>query len=414
MKNRSIFIIFAVVFLVFNGCTKQTADTGKFETRYIYSDGSVLYRSPSEPSADDPVTVKIRTKRDDLTEVLVHYSDKAVRMKNLAREGDFDYYFAEIPPVKELTGYYYQISRNNQTVYYSRKGIELKVPASSCRFRIIPGFDVPDWMKGAVLYQIYIDRFYNGDPSNDVLTNEYMYDNWPSVRVDDWNSYPDSAIPYAEGGNRTREFFGGDIDGVIEKLDYLKDLGIDGIYFNPLFVSPSNHKYDAQDYEYIDPHLGVIVEDGGELINPRLDPMYGVGTFGNTSVINSKASKYIKRTTSLKNLEASNEKMAELIEEAHKRGIRVLLDGVFNHCGSFNKWLDREGLYPDSSGPGAYESAESPFSDYFVFSEDSWPDNESYESWWGYKTLPKLNFEGSTDLLETILKIGAKWVGPDR
>lgn len=193
-------------------------------------------------------------------------------------------------------------------------------------------------MGGAVLYQIFIDRFNNGDPSNDVLTNEYMYDNWPSVRVEDWNQYPDSTTTYANGSHRTREFYGGDIEGVIQKLDYLAELGIDGIYFNPLFVAPSNHKYDAQDFEYIDPHIGVIVKDGGELINPEDDPNYQLGTFANRSEINQNATRYIIRTTSLENLEASNAKLRELIEKAHEKGIRIILDGVFNHIGSFNKW----------------------------------------------------------------------------
>lgn len=90
-----------------------------------------------------------------------------------------------------------------------------------------------------------------------------------------------------------REFYGGDLEGVMQKLDYLAGLGIQCIYFNPLFVSPSNHKYDIQDYDHIDPHFGRIVDDGGEAL-PE-------GVYDNV-----QASRYIKRVTSLANLEASN------------------------------------------------------------------------------------------------------------
>ncbi|OQY37329.1 MAG: hypothetical protein B6229_08630 [Spirochaetaceae bacterium 4572_7] len=130
---------------------------------------------------------------------------------------------------------------------------------------------------------------------------------------------------------------------------------------------------------------------------------------GNSSEINKDATKYIKRTTDPENLEASNNKLKELISKFHEKDIKVVLDGVFNHSGSFNKWLDREGLYEGENG--AYESKDSPYRDYFVFSEDTWPNNESYEAWWGYKTLPKLNFEGSKELEESILNVASGWVG---
>lgn len=110
------------------------------------------------------------------------------------------------------------------------------------------------------MYQIYIDRFYNGDPDNDVLTDEYTYIGEHVNRVTDWGKYP------AVMG--VREFYGGDLAGVLQKMDYLQDLGVDVIYFNPLFVSPSNHKYDIQDYDNIDPHIGKIVDDRGDLLQP--------------------------------------------------------------------------------------------------------------------------------------------------
>ena len=125
---------------------------------------------------------------------------------------------------------------------------------------------------------------------------------------------------------------------------------------------------------------------------------------------NGFAPKYIKRTTSLKNLEKSNEYFADLVKEIHARGMKVVIDGVFNHCGSFNKWLDREGIYLDKDGyeKGAFQSENSPYRKYFKFKNNA--AHSEYEGWWGYQTLPKLNYEQSAELEEYILNLGAKWV----
>ena len=179
------------------------------------------------------------------------------------------------------------------------------------------------------MYQIYVDRFCNGDPTNDVLTNEYHYIGAKSQHVEDWYRYPSSMD--------VRDFYGGDLQGVLDKMDYLEQLGVEVIYFNPLFVSPSNHKYDSQDYDHVDPHCGKIVKDGGRLLE-------------DWETDNTHADRYILRTTDSENLEASDRLLIRVIEEAHKRGIRVILDGVFNHCGSFNKWLDRERIYENKPG----------------------------------------------------------------
>lgn len=254
-------------------------------------------------------------------------------------------------------------------------------------FIIIPGFHTPDWAKGAVMYQIYTDRFCNGDSSNDVLTNEYCYIGEPVHRVEDWGRYPAQMD--------VREFYGGDLQGVLDKMDYLQDLGVEVIYFNPLFVSPSNHKYDIQDYDYIDPHIGKIVSDEGDLLPDGQRE-------------NRFASRYIDRVTNKANLEASNELFAQVVAEAHRRGMRVILDGVFNHCGSFNKWMDRERIYENAEGydKGAYVSADSPYRNYFDFhNQAAWPYNNSYDGWWGHDTLPKLNYEGSQELMDYVLHV---------
>ena len=99
----------------------------------------------------------------------------------------------------------------------------------------MPGFKTPDWAKGAVFYQIFVDRFYNGDPENDVEDREYIYIHQFSKKIDQWDSLPEA--------NDVCRFYGGDLQGVLDKLDYLQDLGVEVIYMNPVFVSPSNHKY---------------------------------------------------------------------------------------------------------------------------------------------------------------------------
>ncbi len=119
--------------------------------------------------------------------------------------------------------------------------------------------------------------------------------------------------------------------------------------------------------------------------------------------------------TDRRNLEASNELFAQLVQEIHDRGMKVILDGVFNHCGSFNKWMDREEIYNAQEGyaPGAYVSADSPYKGYFKFHNNhAWPKNKSYDGWWEHDTLPKLNFEESRELYDYILEIGRKWVSP--
>lgn len=107
-----------------------------------------------------------------------------------------------------------------------------------------------------MIYQIFVDRFCDGDPANDVETDEYIYIGQPVTKITNWDQNP-SAMD-------VRCFYGGDLQGVWEKLDYLQNLGVEVLYFNPMFVSPSNHKYDTQDYDHIDPHYGRIVKDGGE------------------------------------------------------------------------------------------------------------------------------------------------------
>lgn len=363
----------------------------------LFCDGTESYVIPAEPEAGSRVTLRFRTAKDDSVQVFLLTSGESLIMEKECTERGFDYYSIRCELGDEPFRYRFMIQDQDQdqVCYYGRCGVSGEAE-EFYDFEIVPGFSTPDWAKGAVMYQIYTDRFYNGDPSNDVETREYYYIGGYSSRVTDWSKYPDKM--------GVREFYGGDLQGVIDKLDYLQDLGVEVLYFNPLFVSPSNHKYDIQDYDYIDPHLGVIVEDGGEILPEGVTD-------------NSQATKYQKRTTDRRNLEASNQLFIRLVEELHRRGMRIILDGVFNHCGSFNKWMDRERVYEgqEDYSPGAYISKDSPYRSYFRFfkEEDTdWPYNHNYDGWWGHDTLPKLNYEESAKLENYILSVGKKWVSP--
>lgn len=361
----------------------------------LFCDGTEGYVYPPEPKESELVTFRFRTAKDDVDRVGLVTSADTYVMEKECTQGEFDYYTFETRLGEEPFRYCFEVQSGTEKYYYGRCGISREI-LEYYNFVVVPGFSTPDWAKGAVMYQIFTDRFYNGDKSNDVETNEYYYIGDYSQRVTNWDKYP------ANMG--VREFYGGDLQGVMDKLDYLQDLGIEVVYFNPLFVSPSNHKYDIQDYDYIDPHYGRIVDDGGEVLP-------------NGVTDNSQATKYKKRTTGLKNLEASNELFIKLVEELHRRGMKVILDGVFNHCGSFNKWMDRERIYEGEEDyePGAYVSADSPYRSYFRFFKEgpeNWPYNANYDGWWGHDTLPKLNYEDSVKLENYILYIGRKWVSP--
>ena len=358
----------------------------------LFSDGSKFYRFPAEPTSKDEITIRFRAGRNNVDTVYLIYCGERVVMNLFKNDELFDYYEITIPPTDKTIEYYFEVVAGKQRCIYNKRGAMLE-PQPYYNFKISPNFSTPDWAKGAVFYQIFVDRFYNGDKDNDVLDNEYIYIGEGTTKVEDWDKYP--------AAMGVREFYGGDLQGVLDKLDYLKDLGVDVIYLNPIFVSPSNHKYDIQDYDYVDPHFGVIKSDKGQ-------------TLPEGAKDNKKATKYINRVTNKVNLEASNKLFIKLTEEIHKRGMKVILDGVFNHCGSFNKWLDKECIYEKQEGyeKGAYVDKKSPYHTFFKFFEEDWPYNHKYDGWWGHDTLPKLNYEESPKLYEYILKIAKKWVSP--
>jgi len=188
---------------------------------------------------------------------------------------------------------------------------------------------VPDWYGQGMTYQIFPDRFRRSrvpDPAG-MVGGRWVHQ--------DWAEHPEYR-PNEKGEIRNRDFFGGDFKGIIEKLDYLKELGVETLYFNPIFEAAENHRYGTADYDRIDPMLGM------------------------------------------------NEDFTRLCGQAHQRGMRVMLDGVFNHTGYVSRYFNGDGFYPEV---GASQSWDSPYREWFNFTQ--WP--EKYESWWGIYSLPAVN-----------------------
>ena len=184
----------------------------------------------------------------------------------------------------------------------------------------------PRWFGQGVSYQIFPDRFCRSRmPRPDgMVGRRTVHENWAGT--------PDY-LPDVQGEIRNCDFFGGDLAGITAKLDYLQSLSVTTLYLNPIFEAASNHRYNTADYLAIDPMLG------------------------------------------------TEEDFRTLCREAHRRGMRVLLDGVFNHTGSVSRYFNADGSYPEV---GAAQSRESPYYNWYHFTR--WP--EEYDAWWGIKTLP--------------------------
>lgn len=215
-----------------------------------------------------------------------------------------------------------------------------------------PAFTTPEWMRNAVIYQIFPDRFRNGNPFNDFADgSDTFYGALPYSFHETWNEPP--VNPRAPGEFNEiwgSDFFGGDLAGIIEKLDYLDDLGVTALYLNPIFEARSNHRYDTSDFLAIDRMLGT-----------RAD-------------------------------------FDTLIAEADARDMQIILDGVFNHMSSDSPFFDRYERFP--SVVGACESEDSEWRDWFYFVEPTGPqpspcagDESFYVSWAGFDSIPKLNSE---------------------
>jgi glycosidase len=340
-----------------------------------------LYRVPgSAVPTGTPVTLRFRTYHGDVTSVTLRVWSTAAGaqtlypMERVATTDDppfgYDYWQATIPAqdVPTVLWYRFIVRDGTDEDYYEDDelfdggwGIAYEdSPDRSFQIDVYEaGFETPDWMKNAVVYQIFPDRFYNGNPKNDPKPSDpTVYDNPVELRT--WDALPEGYCRAyvdvtCDEGPLGRDFFGGDLQGVRDKLDYLADLGVTAIYFNPIFHAPSNHLYDTTDYFSIDPYLGTM------------------GTY------------------------------QSLVNAAQKRGIRIILDGVFNHTSSDSIYFDRYSRYPRD---GAYESQDSRYYDWYTFY--AWPD--SYNSWWGFTSLPVLTeIQEVRDLIYGPNRSVARW-----
>lgn len=198
-----------------------------------------------------------------------------------------------------------------------------------------PRYTTPAWMCDGIMYQIMVDRFYHGEGTDALLHAK----DGCGTKVDlhtNWNDMPWLDVS-ENGDNFAHDFFGGNLEGVRQKLPYLKELGVSVIYFNPIFTARTNHKYDTSNYM-------------------QVDPMFG-----------------------------DEAKLHQLCEEAKAMGIRILLDGVFSHVGSDSVYFNRRGTHGEKVG--AYRDPDSPYRKWFTFK--NWPDD--YDCWWGFRTLPNVN-----------------------
>ena len=344
----------------------------------------------AEPDPGDSVAVRLRIQKGAgaTVSLLRGFPCVQAHMSKYKTDAHFDWYEAKLYCREEPILYSFLIEWRGRTIHFDRRGprwVDDRPPQDpKGSFRVIPGFHVPQWAKGALQYQILPDRFRNGDPDNDMRDREVYYARGYIRHAKAWDALPEA--------DDYRCQYGGDLVGVRDKLDYLQSLGVEALYLNPIFVSPSGHKYDAQDYNHVDPHLTVIAWEGGDVLAEGVKD-------------NRAASLYIRRTTAMQNLTASDMWFADFCREVHARGMKLILDGVFNHCGSFNRWMDREGLYPD--GKGAYGNPKSPCRSFFSF----W-DETDYHCWWNIETLPKLYYEQSAQLCEDILRVAEKWALP--
>ena len=208
------------------------------------------------------------------------------------------------------------------------------VPGSEQSFQITlydPAYTTPEWMREGVMYQIMVDRFCRGEGTGALF---HARDGEDVILHRDWDEMPLLRVGESQD-NAATDFFGGNLEGVRQRLPYLRFLGVTVLYLNPIFRANSNHKYDTGDYR-------------------QIDPMFG-----------------------------DEEAFRRLCSEAKEMGIRIILDGVFSHVGDDSVYFNRRGRYGET---GAYRDPDSPYRPWFTFNE--WPDD--YECWWGFRTLPNV------------------------
>lgn len=332
---------------------------------------STLYRTPQGAvPAGTPVTIRFRTFHDDVTSVTLRdYSveqsaEHLIAMQRVASgvscyqaslsDDSCDYWQATLPDTAPDVDWYRFIVRDGtSTAYYADDTAALDggtgattTTARDWSYALTvydPGFTVPAWAKNAVVYQIFPDRFRNGDTKNDPKTGDPLYDTTATMKA--WNDLPEGychayAPPCAEGPHGT-DFFGGDLKGIRQSLEQIHDRGFNTIYLNPIFWSKSNHGYDTADYKQINPYLGTLKD------------------------------------------------FQLLVQQAHGLGMHIILDGVFNHMSSDSPFFDRYHHYDTT---GACESTDSPYRSWFTFNDANTPcGSADYAGWDGFDTIPVLD-----------------------
>ncbi|MFB9135452.1 maltodextrin glucosidase [Vibrio olivae] len=233
----------------------------------------------------------------------------------------------------DLTHYSFKAMVGIQQFWLTGQGINRRIPSRVYHFKYNAAHQPPNWVKSQIFYQIFPDRFANGKPEISVKSGEYqLLSGKPSLQ----KAWEEPVGGHDNSG--ASEFYGGDLFGVEQKIEYLQQLGVTALYLNPIFSAPSNHKYDTTDYYHVDSHLG------------------------------------------------GNEQFASLCTTVHQRGMKVMLDAVFNHTSTEHPWFDKPGKQTTA---GAYQSPSSPYRDYYFFEGDT----NHYIGWKGIDSLPVLNFQ---------------------
>lgn len=312
----------------------------------VYSDGSKWFVSNPLPKKGEKITIALQVSEDSPVKAVVlrtklngverlfkmkKITDKNILATNTAN--GLSRYETSIQVFEKELRYQFYLTTEDCIYYYTENGITTYIPNEAYDFRILTDYQQPTWVKNAVFYQIFPERFCNGNPDNDVKDNEYVFDGYPVKKVKDWNSVPEE---YEKA--HCLDFYGGDLEGITQKIPYLKKLGITAIYLNPIFYGATVHKYDCLDYFHVDPHFG------------------------------------------------GDEAFEELCKELHKNDIKIILDVSINHTGIACKWFNRDGtFFPKSQG--AFNNPDSEEREFYFFGKDN-----SYKSWFNVTTLPTLNY----------------------
>ena len=308
--------------------------------RILFDSQQLFYKDPFGTLTQGQLcTLRIRipaTVEAVKVQCLLNFADGApgceVLMQKERTEGAYDIFsgsFAMDTP--GLFFYHFRICKPSGSFRLFKQGHDTNMEAGDCwQLTCVPkDFTVPDWAKGAVIYQIFPDRFYKaGNPD---LTGKLE----PYTVHADWSEDVDWA-PNNQGEVLNNDFFGGNFQGITEKMDYIASLGTTFLYLNPISKSFSNHRYDTGDYKTPDPMLGTV------------------------------------------------EDFKAMCQAAHKRGIKVILDGVYSHTGSDSLYFDKKRTF---GGNGAACSQDSPYFSWYTFRK--YP--SQYDSWWGFDTLPTVN-----------------------